>query len=395
LERFWGLIIRPYGAQKPILETALLPRIGYHSCASLQHQILQSDKIKSIVAAGRGGFPFSFTGEMVDDNDLVYLRARYYHPGLGVFPSLDPVEGDIAQAMSLNRYGYVAGNVINSTDPSGLYVAPSPGTWDSCQQQNDDCSCYGTLLLSSGVFDGVDMCHYTYDPDAAVRYAKRWADDQNSLFGFFGGVGGDCTNFVSQALLHGGLPMTDAWYCANDPCGTKTGGYVSTWTGANFMEEHLRLQTGSISGVFPIPGPGSTSPSIESEIKALGANLSGAIGVGDILYIHGPLYHVALIVGWGPYVTNWDAALSQTLQSAYSDQNPIPYVVDHGPQTGIYAGPRPYYALSWSITIGDRTNIEFNDYRFVKTPRSVILPLEEVQRRAPTFTKDELLNGYR
>ncbi|MCD4687448.1 MAG: hypothetical protein K8S97_16075 [Anaerolineae bacterium] len=70
--------------------------------------------------AGIFGSPFTFTGEQTDANGLVYLRARYYHPDLGVFPSLDPVEGDIGRAMSLNRYGYVAGNVVNAVDPSGL-----------------------------------------------------------------------------------------------------------------------------------------------------------------------------------------------------------------------------------------------------------------------------------
>jgi len=43
---------------------------------------------------------------------LLYLRARYYLPGLGVFPSLDPVEEG-------NRYGYVGRNVVNRVDPSG------------------------------------------------------------------------------------------------------------------------------------------------------------------------------------------------------------------------------------------------------------------------------------
>lgn len=50
---------------------------------------------------GTFGSPFKFTGEMVDATGLLYLRARYYDPGLGVFPSLDPVEGDVQQAMSL------------------------------------------------------------------------------------------------------------------------------------------------------------------------------------------------------------------------------------------------------------------------------------------------------
>ncbi len=64
--------------------------------------------------------PFGFTGEPTDDNGLVNLRARYYNPALGVFPSLDPIEGVLQQVMSLNRYAYVAGNVVNAVDPSGL-----------------------------------------------------------------------------------------------------------------------------------------------------------------------------------------------------------------------------------------------------------------------------------
>ncbi len=63
--------------------------------------------------------PFGFTGEPTDDNGLVHLRARYYNPALGVFPSLDSMEGALQQAMSLNRYAYVAGNVVNAVDLSG------------------------------------------------------------------------------------------------------------------------------------------------------------------------------------------------------------------------------------------------------------------------------------
>lgn len=81
--------------------------------------------------SGIFGTPFTFTGEMMDANGMLYLRARYYAPGLGVFPSLDPVEGVIQQAMSLNRYGYVWGNPTNFVDPSGM-ISETPEIWDSC-----------------------------------------------------------------------------------------------------------------------------------------------------------------------------------------------------------------------------------------------------------------------
>jgi RHS repeat-associated protein len=73
-----------------------------------------------ISATGANQTPFGFTGEPTDGNGLVYLRARYYNPSLGVFPSLDPLEGRFGSPLSLNRYIYVKQNPINDTDPSGL-----------------------------------------------------------------------------------------------------------------------------------------------------------------------------------------------------------------------------------------------------------------------------------
>ncbi len=63
---------------------------------------------------------FAFTGEPRDANGLQYHRARYYHPSLAIFPSLDPFEGTIHRPMSLNGYAYVEGNVPNRTDPTGM-----------------------------------------------------------------------------------------------------------------------------------------------------------------------------------------------------------------------------------------------------------------------------------
>ena len=85
-------------------------------------------------AEGAFGMDYGFTSEPTDDNDLVYLRARYLDPGLGVFASLDPVEGVIQRAMSLNGYGWVEGRVPNSVDPSGECWANTGATrWQQHQ----------------------------------------------------------------------------------------------------------------------------------------------------------------------------------------------------------------------------------------------------------------------
>jgi RHS repeat-associated protein len=65
------------------------------------------------------GDGFGFTGEQIDENDLVYLRARYMNPNLGTFLSLDPFEGMQGRPMSLNRYSWVEGNPVMNVDASG------------------------------------------------------------------------------------------------------------------------------------------------------------------------------------------------------------------------------------------------------------------------------------
>ena len=62
---------------------------------------------------------YGFTGEPTDVNGLVYDRARYYVPSIGMFASLDPFEGIWDEPMSVNGYGYVHGNPVNWTDPTG------------------------------------------------------------------------------------------------------------------------------------------------------------------------------------------------------------------------------------------------------------------------------------
>ena len=87
---------------------------------------------------------YGFTGEPTDGNELLYLRARYYAPNLGVFTGLDPWEGTFDRAMSLNGYSWVEGNVPNRTDPSGM-IYETPYMWGGCysgQSQNEiDASC--------------------------------------------------------------------------------------------------------------------------------------------------------------------------------------------------------------------------------------------------------------
>jgi len=63
---------------------------------------------------------FAYAGEQIDTTGLVYLRARYMNPTLGIFFARDPWNGNALRPGSMNRFGYVEGNPIKLTDHSGL-----------------------------------------------------------------------------------------------------------------------------------------------------------------------------------------------------------------------------------------------------------------------------------
>ncbi len=63
-----------------------------------------------------------FAGQYTDaETGFQYLRARYYDPATGQFLSRDPME-----ALTRSAYGYVDGNPLNGTDPTGLVQCSDP-----------------------------------------------------------------------------------------------------------------------------------------------------------------------------------------------------------------------------------------------------------------------------
>lgn len=118
-----------------------------------------------------------------------------------------------------------------------------------------------------------------YLRERAVTYAKKYAFGQNPIFGNFRGIGGNCTNFVSQCIYAGSCVMnytpTFGWY------------YVSlddrspSWTGVeyfyNFMTENKDV------GPF---GKDATKDEIE---------------IGDVIQLGNErdgFYHTLLAVGF-------------------------------------------------------------------------------------------------
>jgi|GEM_PF-4554945 len=75
-----------------------------------------------IQSFGASNARLGYAGEYTDPSGLVYLRARYMNPALGVFLSKDPFAGWTQRVMSRNGYTYAEGNPVNFTDPSGEFI---------------------------------------------------------------------------------------------------------------------------------------------------------------------------------------------------------------------------------------------------------------------------------
>jgi hypothetical protein len=100
-----------------------------------------------------------------------------------------------------------------------------------------------------------------YSRVAAIQYAFTYAKSYNRAYADLSGRagnggGGDCNNFVSQALFAGGWPMTDSlffsahwpanWWYRRQPTGSKWehyfSGYASTtWANPDFFYKFLFL----------------------------------------------------------------------------------------------------------------------------------------------------------
>ena len=118
-----------------------------------------------------------------------------------------------------------------------------------------------------------------YIRENAVAYARKFAFSQNPLFSSFAGIGGNCTNFVSQALYAGSCEMnytpTFGWY------------YISlnerspSWTGVQFFYDFI---TGN-KGIGPFGREAG-----EDELEIGDVIQLGRTGEG--------YYHTLLVVGF-------------------------------------------------------------------------------------------------
>lgn len=118
-----------------------------------------------------------------------------------------------------------------------------------------------------------------YNRRRAVNYAKRWAYERNPRYYDYSGIGGDCTNFVSQCLYAGSGVMnytpTFGWYYIN--ANDKS----PSWTGVQYLYDFLVSNTQR--GVF----------GVEIGLED--------VSDGDVIQLYGDgrFYHSMLVVSHG------------------------------------------------------------------------------------------------
>jgi hypothetical protein len=153
------------------------------------------------------------------------------------------------------------------------------------------------------------LVYKPYNRARAVEYARRWALSRNPLFTNFAGRGGDCTNFVSQAVLAGSCEMNFTrdfgWYyiSPNDraPAWSSVEYFYDFITGA----PEFSSRNGGI-GPYGI------------EVDSTGALEGDAVQLADET---GDFYHTLLITGFSEGQTLVSAHTNDALDKPLSSYN--------------------------------------------------------------------------
>lgn len=88
----------------------------------------------------------------------------------------------------------------------------SSNIWQSKLDNIEGLFCeFKSISKCNNVISNYIMIDSSINKQKVCEYAEAYALKRNSLYRDFENAGGDCTNFISQALFYGGLKKTDSW----------------------------------------------------------------------------------------------------------------------------------------------------------------------------------------
>lgn len=132
--------------------------------------------------------------------------------------------------------GNLVGTILPITYTSTVYgviTTPNQSGNYTIQVYGFGGTYYVNCLTGQGTTSNTNTAYNRAD---AASYARTYAENYNPNYPNYHDMGGDCTNFVSQCVYDGGMPMrigsTDAYWYYN------SSGRSPSWAGADYFMRH-------------------------------------------------------------------------------------------------------------------------------------------------------------
>jgi RHS repeat-associated protein len=256
---------------------------------------------KVLQQAGNSGTVYGFTGEQYDTStEQLYLRARYYNPGLHTFMGKDPWNGNPGRPQSMNGWSYVDNNSVNLTDPTGMFPdychrAGSAAEYEDCVRDyyhlRGPAPYYGPVSLDFQPFF-YDGCYYGPVPYVGTGYIEGRHFWGGPVIGYSGGTESvyDFAKMEQRNFKYQGFGFQDLIGVSGDQYAGMGYGFTS-W---------LDIAT-DYSDWFVYGGPG-----VSAGYALLGVSISAATGGiafaswPDVRKFVGEVWYIGASVGVDP-----------------------------------------------------------------------------------------------
>ncbi len=195
-------------AQPEMLETTAVQEATHFICGDMQTGTL-------------GSFPESqeYTVYLQGNKGVAFMAYGAVISSMKVYAPNGNLVGNISKVSNTSSAFY---GVLTTPSQSGNYTIEVYGFGGTY---------YVNCLTGQGTTSNTNT---VYNASNAANYAKQYANSYNPNYPVFGA---DCTNFVSQCVYEGGMPMlvggTDAhWYIYDEDQRSPS------WAGADYFMRH-------------------------------------------------------------------------------------------------------------------------------------------------------------